>query len=218
MHYQINVTAREQTGKGFCRKLRAKGLMPGVIYGHGMETIPVSINFKEFMDILRKAGETSIIELNINNKEPVNALIKEYQLNPIYGNVTHVDFYAVRADEIVTLSIPIHIIGDPIGVKQNGGILEIIMRELEIECLPTDIPEKLEIDVSQMNIGDEIVVSDVHFSEKVKILNKSDSAIALVSAPAVEEVAPVEVAETPAEPEVIKKGKETQASKEEEEE
>jgi len=208
MHYQITVTQREQTGKGYCRKLRVKGLSPGIIYGHGRQSMPVFFNYKELYNIMKKAGESTIIELNVDNAEKVNALVKEYQLSPLDGHILHVDFYAVRADEAVTLSILIHIIGEAIGVKQGGGILEPVIRELEIECLPADIPEKIEVDVSKLNIGNEILVKDIILSDKVKVLNKPDAVVIMVEAPAVEEVVVAAPVEAPAEPEVMKKGKE----------
>jgi large subunit ribosomal protein L25 len=218
MQYQINVTTREQIGKSHCRKLRVKGLVPGVIYGHGRNSLPVYFNYKEFFGIMKKAGESTIIELNVNNEEKLNALVKEYQLSPLDGHLLHVDFYAVRADEVVTLNIPIHLIGEAIGVKQGGGILETIMRELEIQCFPADIPEKIEIDISNLAIGDEIMVKDIPLSEKVKVLNKPDAVVVLVEAPAVEEVVQAAPEEAVQEPEVIKKGKEATAKEEGEEE
>ena len=221
MQYQINVTSREETGKGYCRKLRVKGLVPGIIYGHGRDSLPVYFNYKEFYGIMKKAGESTIIELNVNGEEKLNALVKEYQLSPLDEHLLHVDFYAVRADEAVTLSIPIHIVGEAVGVKQGGGMLEAVMRELDIECLPADIPEKIEINVSNLDIGDEILVKDIALSDKVKVLNKPDAVVIMIEAPVVEEVVEAAPAEAPAEPEVIKKGKEaageeeTEAEKEE---
>jgi large subunit ribosomal protein L25 len=218
MQYQINVTTREQIGKGHCRKLRVKGLVPGIIYGHGRNSLPVYFNYKEFFGIMKKAGESTVIELNVNGEEKLNALVKEYQLSPLDGHLLHVDFYTVRADEVVTLNIPIHLIGESIGVKQGGGILETIMRELEIQCFPADIPEKIEINISNLAIGDEIMVKDIPLSEKVKVLNKPDSVVVLIEAPAVEEVVQAAPEEAAQEPEVIKKGKEATAKEEGEEE
>ncbi len=215
MQYQLNINKREIVGKNYCKKLRQRGFIPAIIYGHKIDSIPIYVNQKEFISILRKAGESSLIELNIDG-EKINVLIKDYQLHPINNNILHIDFYAIKADEAVSLKMPIYIIGEPKGVKEKSGILEIILRELEIECLPADIPEKIEIDISNLDIGDEILVSDLKLSEKIKILTKADSVIALVSAPAVEEEAvAAEVPETPPEPEVIKKGKEEKESEEE---
>jgi len=216
MHHQLNVTQREQIGKGSCRKLRAKGLIPGIIYGHKFDNLPIYMEKKAIKEALKKVGESSIIELNIAGKEKINALIKDYQLDPVTDDILHVDFYAIHADERITLEIPLHFVGEPIGVKQSGGILEIIMREIEIECLPADIPEHIEVDLSPLNIGNEILVSDLKLSEKIKVLNKSNSVIALVSAP--EEEEKVAATEEVAEPEVIKKGKETKPTEEEEKE
>lgn len=215
MQYQLNINKREIGGKNYCKKLRQRGFIPAIIYGHKIDSIPIYVNQKEFISILKKAGESSLIELNMDG-EKINVLIKDYQLHPINNNILHIDFYAIKADEAVSLKIPIYIIGEPKGVKEKSGILEIILRELEIECLPADIPEKIEIDISNLDIGDEILVSDLKLSEKIKILTKADSVIALVSAPAVEEEAvAAEVPETLPEPEVIKKGKEEKESEEE---
>ncbi len=217
MHYQLNVTSRDQIGKGACRKLRSKDLIPGIIYGHKIENIPIYIKQKELLQVLKQAGESSIIEINMTGKHKLNALIKAYQQDPITDKVIHVDLYAIRADEQITLNVPLHFIGEPIGVKQSNGILEIITREIEIECFPADIPEHIEVNLSNLNIGNEILVSDLKLSDKIKILTKPNSVIALVSAPAVEEEKVAPEVET-IEPEVIKKGKETKESKEEQEE
>lgn len=215
MHYQLNVILREQTGKGACRQLRSKGLIPGIIYGHKIENLLITVNNKALMDILKKAGESSIIELNIPGKEKLNALIKDYYQDPVTDKVLHVDFYAIHEDEMIALDIPLHFIGEPVGVKQGGGILEIILREIEIECFPADIPEHIEIDLSNLNIGDEILVSDLKLSEKIKVITKPSSVIALVSAPITEEVEKAAAEVEITEPEVIKKGKETEEPEEE---
>lgn len=215
MHYQLDVMFREQKGKGACRKLRSKGLIPGIIYGHKIENLAIAVDNKALMNMLKKAGESSIIELNIPGKEKLNALIKDYYQDPLTDKVLHVDFYAIHSDEVISLNVPLHFKGEPVGVKQGGGVLEIILREIEIECFPADIPESIEIDLSTLNIGDEILVSDLKLMEKIRVITKPSSVIALVSAPTVEEVEKAAAEAEIAEPEVIKKGKEIEEPEEE---
>jgi large subunit ribosomal protein L25 len=210
---EIVVTAESRTGKGKNenRRLREKGQIPGILYGSQKETIPVAISPKEITAILRSAsGENTLFDLDLSGKKR-KVILKEFQLEPLKGTLLHADFYEVALDRVLEVKVHVELKGNPVGVKVEGGILDFVTRELEVECLPGDIPEKIVVDVSELALGKNLRVSDLkEIPAKVKILTEADIVIAHVVAPRAEEEAPaaeVVAAEGAAEPEVIKKGK-----------
>jgi len=210
---EIVVAARERsdTGKNVNRRLRAQGLIPGVLYGARKQAVPVSVSPKEIGSILRSAsGENTLFDLDLGGTRR-KVILKEFQMEPLKGRLLHADFYEVALDKTLEVRVPVEIQGVPVGVKVQGGIVDFVTRELEIECLPTDIPEKITVDVSALELGKHVRVSDIQFPPNVTVLTEPDVVIVHVVAPRAEE-APV-VAEVvaegavAAEPEVIKKGK-----------
>jgi large subunit ribosomal protein L25 len=207
----VAAQSRTETGKNVNRRLRTKGLIPGVLYGAKNKATAVAVSPKEIGAILKSAsGENTLFDLDLGgNRRKV--ILKEFQLEPINHQLLHADFYEVALDKLLQVKVHIEIHGVPVGVKTQGGVLDFVTRELEVECLPTDIPEKLVVDVSELEIGKHLRVSDIKVGGKVKVLTESDIVVVHVVAPrAEEEVAPaVEAApvEGAVEPEVIKKGK-----------
>jgi large subunit ribosomal protein L25 len=213
----INASSREGVGKGPARRLRAQGMIPAAVYGEGGEASAVAINAKELVTILRSgSGQNTIFKLALpqSDGEPANVIIKDYQVDPIRGRLLHADLLRLSMTTLTRVDVSIETLGEPAGVKSDGGILEVQLREIEVECLPGDIPQHLQVDVSHLQIGDHVTVADlVYDREKVKLLVADEHQIvAGVLAPRmVEEVAPAVVVEegegaAAAEPEVIKKG------------
>ena len=202
-------TRRENLGKGGARKARAAGHIPAVLYGHGQEPVPVSIQAREFDLALRShKGGNPIVNLAVGGGE-YTALIRAVQYDPLSHDILHLDFQHISLTETIEVKVAVHLTGLPVGVKDGGGILETILREIEVRCLPTAIPPAIEVDVSHLNIGDSVHVREVAVPD-VTILNDGAETIATVVPPTVmEEKAPeAVVAEgAPAEPEVITKGK-----------
>jgi large subunit ribosomal protein L25 len=217
----LNARSREGTGKGAARSLRRAGFVPGVIYGHGLETRACQVEARQLERLMTtSAFESTLIDLKFENGDTSSVLIREVQVHPIRPLVLHVDFLAVRKGEKVKLEVPIRIVGLAPGVKE-GGILEHLRHEVEIRCLPTSIPDALELDVSALAIGDSATVSALKGPEGVEVLSEPSAVVVSVVPPAVHKVeaeAEAAVAEAPAEeaePEVIGRGK---AGEEEEEE
>ncbi len=207
----VAAESRTETGKNVNRRLRTKGLIPGVLYGTKKEAVHVSVSPKEIGTILRSAtDENTLFDLDLGGSRR-KVILKEFQLEPIKHQLLHADFYEVALDKTLQVKVHVEIHGVPVGVKTQGGVLDFVTRELEVECLPMDIPEKLTVDVSELEIGKHLRVSDIKVSDKVKVLTEADIVVVHVVAPrAEEEVAPAAeavAAEGAAEPEVIKKGK-----------
>jgi large subunit ribosomal protein L25 len=214
----IKGSRRESLGKGGARKARAAGLIPGVLYGHGETPIPVAIGARDFEVALRThKGGNPIVSLGLEGSE-FTALVRDAQIDPLTHSVLHLDFQHISLTESIEVSVTVHLVGLPLGVKDSGGILETITRELEVRCLPTAIPASIDVDVSALNIGDSIHVRDVQVKD-VEVLTDPDTTIATVVPPTVvEEPAPAEAAAVegaPAEPEVIAKGKKDEEGAEE---
>lgn len=215
----INARPREGVGKGPTRRLRAQGMIPAAVYGEGREAVAVAVSAKEIAAILRSdTGHNTIFKLALpqTDGEPDNVIIKDYQVDPVRGRLLHADLLRLSMTTVTRVSVGIETIGEPVGVKIDGGILELQLREIDVECLPGDIPEHLTVDVSNLHIGDHVTVADlVYDREKVKLLADEHQIVAGVLAPRmIEEVAPAAAvpegeaaAGEVAEPEVIKKGK-----------
>jgi len=201
----LTAELREGRGKGAARKLRAKGLIPAILYGPRTQPIPLTVSRKELSKALRtEAGGNVLIDLEIKDGDLPSrkvVMLKEVQYDYLGKEILHTDFYEVAMDVMITVEVPIHLVGRPEGAKL-GGILDQIRRVVEIQCLPGDIPNSIEVDVSSLKIGDSIHISDIKF-EKGKILTDPEETVATVLAPIVEEKKVEEVAAevTPAEEE-----------------
>ena len=203
---QLSAQARGNGGKGVARKLRGDGRVPAVVYGHGRDPQPLSINTRELERLLDHiSAENTVIDLDIDGKAS-RTLIREIQRHPFKRQILHVDFQELVAGEKVTVRLPIILIGVPDGVRMDGGILDQTMRELEVEVDPSNIPNHVELDVTKLVIGSSVHVSDIPLPEGVEVLEDMDASVCVVSAPrAVVEAVPVEEGvEAVAEPEVIR--------------
>jgi large subunit ribosomal protein L25 len=213
---EIVVTAkgRNDRGKNAARRLRREGLVPAVVYGGKGETIALAVDPKALQKVLRsEAGRNAILKLEITGSGASNAILKSWQVDPIKENFLHADFYRIAMDVAIRVTVPIQIRGEARGVKVDGGVLEVILRELAVECLPGDIPEHIDADVADLGLNGALRVSDLPISAKVKILESPDQLVVHVVSIKEEAAAPTavavegEAAATPAEPEVLKKGK-----------
>jgi len=210
----LNVEKRDKAGKGIARTLRRQGMIPAVIY-RGGSSLPISISKKamaEFIDTT--AGEHTVVNLKFSDGNSKLAILKEYQTDPLKGDILHTDFFEISLTEKVSVNVRIMTHGEPIGVKRDGGILQHVLREIEIKCLPDKIPGHLEADISKLEIGQSIHVRDIKVDEGIEVLTAPDEIIVNIVAPAVEKEpeAPAEgivaaAAPEAVEPEVIKKGK-----------
>ena len=212
----LNGEQRTGVGKGFARKLRAAGRIPAVYYGRGEQPISLIMNAKEVETLIHgSAGANVIVDLMVAGAAAADrkALIREIQRDPVQGNILHLDLQHISLTERITVEVPIELTGIPIGVKDGGGILEHVLREVEVECLPTDIPAHLEADVTMLNIGDSLHVSDLK-AERVTILTEADRPIATVVPPTILEEAAPAAEEAAAEPELVsgKKDEESESA------
>ena len=204
---KLKADIRPGTGKKGAKECRKKGLLPGILYGKGDESTPVAVDPKQLGHALHTdAGSNVIITLTVGKKggDPVNVVVKELQVDSIKGTMRHVDFCHISLEETIRSAVPFKIVGESPGVKQ-GGTIDRILRELEVESLPMNIPDEIEIDVSSLEIGDSLAVDTLVIPEGVKVVTDLGAMILHVVAPRVEEVVE-EVAEEEvegAEPEVI---------------
>lgn len=217
---QVNLTAqiREAKGKGRIRHLRREKWIPAVMYKSGEKTALLQFRDRDFQKILQTSlGGNVIISLKIDGssaaagkktraQEVKTVIIKEIQEDPLKNEVLHVDFQQISLTEQITVNVPVSVIGESIGVKQEGGILEHLLWEIQVECLPVDIPEKIEVDISQLGIGQSIYIRDLKLPEKVKVLNNPEQIVLSVAMP-MEEKVEEKVEEEILEPEVIKQKK-----------
>jgi large subunit ribosomal protein L25 len=219
---QLNAAARTDTGKGAARSLRRAGRVPAVIYGHAREPQPLTIDTRELDRLLEHiSAENTVVELQLGGRSS-RTLIREIQRHPLRRHILHVDFQELVAGETVTVRIPIVLIGSPAGVRNDGGVLDQTLRELEIEVDPANMPSQFEYDVTNMVIGDSVHVRDLALPPGVEALMDVDTTVCVCSAPrAVIEETPAPAAEAgavepAAEPEVIRKAKTDEETEEEE--
>lgn len=204
----IHAEKRDRAGKGVARSLRRQGFIPSVLYRAGY-SIPLKIRRKELTSFISStAGEQVMVNLEFPDGEKRLALLKDYQVDPVKGELLHSDFFEVLLTEKVRITVAVSTSGEPVGVKRDGGILQHGIREIEIECLPDKIPGHISVDVSGLELGKSIHVGDLSLGEGIKVLTDPEEVIATVTA-AVEEAVPS--APEIAEPEVIKKGKKEEA-------
>ena len=229
METVLEASIRDTFGKNEARRTRREGRVPAVLYGSTGDSTtrdarPISVDPKALLRILHsESGANTLIALKLTGEGDTRVLVKDYQLDPVTHQVLHADFYRIAMDRSLQVTIPVTVKGEPKGVKQQGGILEFIRREISIECLPGDIPEHVEIDVSDLMLHQGIRVRDLAVDARWTAKSDPDMMLVHVIMPKAEEApAPAEAAAagavpaTPAEPEVIKKGKKEEAEEDEE--
>ncbi|MBA2564830.1 MAG: 50S ribosomal protein L25/general stress protein Ctc [Gemmatimonadetes bacterium] len=205
----IQALPRDRTGKGAARSARREGRIPAVLYGHGEDSLPLAIDAHSFGRLLHEVSvENTLLDLAFDGQAPMKVLVREVQRHPYRNAILHVDFFHVSMQEKITVSVPVVLEGTPVGVRLNGGILDHAMRDVEVVCLPNEIPESIEIDVSSLAIGDAVRVSDLNIPN-AQFVGDPDRTVVSVVPPTVMEEPTVEVDEAAGpEPEVIAKGKE----------
>jgi large subunit ribosomal protein L25 len=213
MRKEITVAAepRQSRGKNEARRLRVKGLAPGVLYGSEQAAVAISVNPKDVNKILHSnTGHNTIFNLSVQGGEDTPVMIVDWQSDPVKENLLHVDLKRIDLAKRNAFKVRVHTTGEPKGVKLQGGLLEVISREIEIECLPDDIPELYTVDVTELMIGQNLRASEIPLGGSIKLVSPPEQVIAHVvalKAEVVETPAEGAVAAAPAEPEVIKKGK-----------
>jgi large subunit ribosomal protein L25 len=214
MEATLEATVRDTFGKNEARRTRREGRVPAVLYGgDGKGVTPIAVPPKALLKILHsESGQNTLISLKLAGAGDTRVLVKAFQIDPITHEVLHADFYRIAMDRLLQVTIPVTVHGEPKGVKQQGGILEFIRREIVIECLPADIPEHVDVDVSELMLHQGVRVRDIATNPKWKAVTEGEAMLVHVIMPKAEEVAaPADAAAaataTPAEPEVIKKGK-----------
>ena len=209
----LEAQPRTPGNKNDARRVRAAGKVPAVLYGAGKDAAALALDPRQVSRILNsKTGYNTIFDLTLDGGERTKAMIVDWQYEPIKGSLLHIDLKRIAMDQRLKVEVPIVLKGEAAGVKQEGGILEQLLREVEIECLPGDIPDGIEVDVSELTFGKVIRVSDLPHSDKLKFLTDENQPVAHVisikeEVVATPEAAAAEAGATPAEPEVIKKGK-----------
>jgi len=223
----LEASMRDTFGKNEARRTRREGRVPAVLYGSAggngaKEARPIAVDPRALLRILHSdSGANTLISLKLAGEADTRVLVKDYQLDPVTHQILHADFYRIAMDRAIQVTIPVIVKGEPKGVKQQGGVLEFIRREISIECLPANIPEHVEIDVSELMLHQGIRVRDIPASDKWTPKSDADMMLVHVIMPKAEEApAPAEgaigaVAAVPAEPEVIKKGKKEEAPEDE---
>ena len=217
MDATLEVVKRDGRGKNEARRLRAGGRVPGVVYGtrksgKAPEGVPVAVDPKAVLRILHsESGANTLITLKLDGTES-RVMVKEYQLDPVTSALLHADFYQLAMDRAITVTVPVAIRGESKGVKLQAGLLDFVTREIQVQCLPADIPEHIDIDVTELMLHDAIRVRDLGEHPKWKALSDPDTMLVHIVVPKVEEVAATPEAEAAApgaaaEPEVMKKGK-----------
>jgi large subunit ribosomal protein L25 len=211
MEAVLEATQRETFGRNNAGRLRRQGRIPAVLYGGaGTQGTPVAVDPKELLRILRSSGANTLISLSLPGAGTTKVLVKEYQLHPVRQELLHADFYRVAMDKVLQVTVPIHLTGEAKGVKQQGGIVDFVHREIEVECLPADIPEAITIDITNLMLHDGVRVRDVATGGTWKPVSDADMLIVHLVAPKAEAEPAAAEAAAPtaaAEPEVIKKGK-----------
>jgi large subunit ribosomal protein L25 len=185
---ELSADLRTHLGSGASRKLRRQGLLPAVLYGKSIEPVSLTVNEKEVDKILRtKLGKNSLIHINVKDGKDAKVMIKDFQGNALSRRLIHVDFLVVKEDQVIQVRVPVRIEGKPVGL-QNGGLLEVTTRQLDLICNVGHIPEEIVVDVSALNVGDNIHLSDLKLPTGTKALEKHNPPIAAVHVPAKEEV------------------------------
>ncbi len=185
---KLEAKVRAGTGKMYARQMRREGNVPSIVYGADVESTPIEVPEKEVEKFLAQHGDNALIKLVVTGDGETNeyaSVIRELQRHPVRGGLYHIDFFQISLKDKLETVVPIHLTGEPIGVKE-GGILQYGIREVDVECLPTDIPEYFEVDISELNIGDNSTVADIKTPEGVELLSDAGSVVAMVVAPRME--------------------------------
>jgi large subunit ribosomal protein L25 len=222
MDATLEAKKRDGRGKNEARRLRVSGRIPAVVYGarkdgQAPEGIPVAVDPKEVLRILHsESGANTLINLKLDGGAESRVMVRDYQLDPITHQLLHADFYQLAMDKAIVVSVPVVVKGESAGVKQQGGLLDFVTREIQVQCLPTDIPEHIDVDVSELMLHQSIRVKDIAANPKWKAVTDGETMLVHIVMPKAEESAATATAEgaaaapaaaAPAEPEVIKKGK-----------
>lgn len=212
--FTIEAQVRETRGKNASRRLRAEGMIPGVVYGRDFPTTVLSVDPKQVERILTSgAGRNTIFTLKVDRLSS-DVLVKDFQLEPVYGRLTHVDFQRISMDELMEFEIPVEMVGTAAGVKA-GGIVDLVLREILVECLPADVPSEIEVPMEALEIGDMVRVSELNVdTSKIKVLTEPDQVVVTVIPPRVEEEEVEAAEEEGEEPELIRKAKPEAAEEE----
>ena len=208
--FDLKANKREKTGKGQARELRRQGLVPAVLYGPRMDAMCLSISVKDLQNIYKESGsEHMVLNLIIANggTQKKTAMIKELQTAPATSNYLHVDFYEIALDKAIVVNVPVELVGTSQGVER-GGYLQVVRHDLEVSCLPTDVPASIPIEISGLDIGDSVHVEDIVVDEKVSLLYETNFTVLTVVAPSAEEEVPEE--------EVLEEGEAAEVGEEEE--
>lgn len=211
----LQVERREQTGNGPNRRLRAQGRIPAVVYGGGRDSVAIEVDRRALLDLIKKSsGESPVFLLRLGDRER-HAMIRDIQKDPLSRMVIHVDFQRVLMDQKVRVQVPVEVVGTPVGVKTEGGMLDFVTREISVECLPGDIPSHIELDVAKLHLGQHVEAGQLALPSNVVLLDEAEKVIVLVSggrmAGAAEEEAEPEVERD--EPELIRrKGEEEESA------
>ncbi|MGD0305669.1 MAG: 50S ribosomal protein L25 [Candidatus Acidiferrales bacterium] len=211
--FTVEGTVREGRGKGPARRTRQAGSVPAVLYGGKKEPISLTVNAKQVARILRsETGHNTIFTVSVAHGGDEKAMVKDWQVDPVSGRLLHVDLFRIDVNVRMRVKVPVHTFGEPTGVKVQGGVFEVVAREVEIECLPGDIPEEFRVDVTELTIGKQLRAGELPFDHaKIKLITDSMQVLAhVVVLKKEEEPAPdaaVAADAAPAEPEVMKKGK-----------
>jgi len=217
----VSAATRESRGKNEARRLRVKGFAPAIVYGAGKDPVAICVSPKEVRRILHSGtGQNTIFNLDVTGVEVTPVMIADWQNDPVKGNMLHVDLKRIDLTKRIIVAIPVHTVGEAKGVKLQGGLLEVITREIEIECLPEEIPEHYTVEVGEMMIGMSVRASEIPLAGSTILISPPEAVIAHVVALRAEAVAEPEegvVAATTAEPEVMKKGKKDEDAPEEKE-
>ena len=204
----IEVERREESGKNSNRRARAAGKIPAVVYGSGKDSVPILVNRKKVLELLKGRGhENPIFLLKLaDSGQERHAMVRDLQIDPVSRQVVHIDFQRVEMTQKVRVQVPVEVVGTAYGVKTQGGMLDFVTREVHIECLPGDIPQKIELDVTDLHVNQHLEAKSLKLPEGVTLLDEPERVIVALGHGRVEEAA-AEGASERAEPEVIKKGK-----------
>ena len=216
----VAAKARRERGKNAARRLRAAGQIPAVVYGSGSEALSLAVDPRQIQEILHSpGGYNTLFDLKVEGKSTGQAMLRDWVYEPLRGNLLHVDILRVAAGTRLKVKVPVHLEGEPKGVKVDGGVLDFVLREVEVECLPKDIPDEMRVNVSHLGLGAGVRAGELPFASGVKLITDAGHVIVHVMAPRVEEeeapVVEVEAVEGAAEPELIRKPKAAEEGEEE---
>lgn len=222
----ITVEQREHKGGGVARKLAHRGQIAAVVYGAGRDSVPIQVDRKTVLELLKSSGsENAVFLLKMaGTKKERHAMIRDMQVDPVSRQILHIDFQRILMDQTIRVQIPVELVGTPDGVRNEGGVLDFVTREVEVECLPGDIPRSLPVDISHLHIGQHVEVHELEVPENVTLLEEPDRTLAAVGAPRAIEEPEEELEEEllleaeAEEPEVIGRGKEDEEEEAESEE